>query len=170
MDLNKYVLEKALESRICEPWADKIAVAAGVDELMKMYVAGIDFCLKNNFPSNQDLINLGGDIINAYGVYVDDVKKLQDRDMLVSLGASQINLVISGFNVSQVYAKHNSQIDLLAIDNAIVMVDSFDDSQINVLARGNARVMINVYRGASVDWKTSGSGIVKVINKNKLTY
>lgn len=164
--LSKYVLKKAKASNICEPWADKIEGAESVDDLLQMYVAGIDFCLANNFPSNADLLELGGDVINQYGIYIDAAPKLVDRPFVVALGACNLSLSIADASASQVFVKHESKATITASGDAFIVIDCFDNSITDVIARDNARVLINVYGDALV----THSGPVKIINKLKQTY
>jgi hypothetical protein len=82
IELNEYILQKAIEANICEEWADKIASASGSAELMDMYCKGIDFCLSNNFPSNNYLVKLAGDELVKHGVYVDGVITVEDIALL----------------------------------------------------------------------------------------
>lgn len=169
-ELNKYILAKAIENNICEPWAEKISSCGSIDEFLQMYVAGIDFCLSNNFPSNTDLQRLAGDYINQYGIYIDQQFKLSDRPVLVSLGSCLGDIVCNGFSTTQVFVKGQSSISVIANDNAFAVIDCFDDSVTHVEVNGNAKALVNVYKGARVTTASTGKGIVKVINKLKETY
>lgn len=170
MDLNTYVLARAMQNNICTPWAEKIANAGSVDDLLKMYVAGVDFCLEHNFPSNTDLVSLGGDHINQYGIYVDQTLKLIDRPFVVFLGNSSGTVKYSGFNTAQVFLKHTSSTDIYVQDNASVLIDCFDDSVLNIEVSDYATAFVNVYVGAKVNYKSSGKGVIKIINKLTKTY
>lgn len=170
MDLNTYVLARAMQNNICTPWAEKISNASSVDDLLKMYVAGIDFCLEHNFPSNTDLVKLGGDHINQYGIYVDQTVKLTDRPFVVFLGSSSGTIKYTGFNASQVFLKHSSTTDITINGNASVLIDCFDDSVLNIEVGENASAFVNVYVGAQVTHQSSGKGTIKIINKLTKTY
>lgn len=170
MDLNTYVLARAMQNNICTPWAEKISHARSVDDLLKMYVAGIDFCLEHDFPSNADLVTLGGDHINQYGIYVDQTIKLTDRPFIVLLGRSSGTVKYSGFNTAQIFLKHNSSSNILVQGNASVIIDCFDDSVLNIEVSDYATAFLNVYVGAQVNYKSSGKGVVKIINKLTKTY
>jgi len=94
MELNKYILDSATKINVCQEYAKLIPLAGSADDLMKMYVSpkGIEFCLANDFTSNEDLVRLGGDTLNARGSYVDQSVKLADRPFLVLLGESHATI------------------------------------------------------------------------------
>lgn len=170
MDLNGHILRKALANNICGPWAKRIELAEDKHALMQMYVDGIDFCLKNEFPSNGDLISLAGDIINQYGVYVAQGINLHNQSFAALLGACSAEIRYSDYSVSNLYIKHTSQVNIITTDNAVVMIDVFDKTTLNVEAYGNSRVMVNIYGTAKVNHTQSGNAIIKIVHKNKSTY
>lgn len=168
MDLNKYVLEKAIENNICEDWAIHVANAKGKHELLKMYVKGIDFALSTNFIPKHDLKNLAGDIINDYGIYVDQNIKLNNDKFIVLLGDCNARLAINAFSVTQLFTKDNSSAIITVSDNAFLVIDAFDNSKIEIETNDNANVLLNLYGNASVI--QFGQGNLKIIHKKKLTY
>ncbi|AMR32386.1 hypothetical protein A0256_13620 [Mucilaginibacter sp. PAMC 26640] len=170
MNLNKYILHKAIDADICKEWAVKINQANGVDDLLKMYVAGIDFCLKNNFPDNADILTLGEGKLAAYGIHIDEIIALQDKPLIVLLGDCIAKHDITGYTSSQLFIKHNSKATVTATDNAFLMIDCFDDSVLNLSAGGRSKVYINIYGNAQVTHTCSDIANVKITNKNKLTY
>ncbi len=170
-ELNQYILGKAKENGICQEWADKIAVAASPDELMQMYVDGIDFCLSNNFPSNQDLQSLAGDVINRYGIYVDQAIRLEGRPFVVLLGSSSGVVKCNGFSATQIFVKHSSEVTIKVSDNAFAVIDCFDNTKTHIEVSGNAKACIHVYTGAKITTnQVDGKGMIKIIHKLKSTY
>lgn len=170
MEVSKYILDKARQAGICQEWGDKMAAGIDLHGLLKMYVEGIDFCMEKNFPSNEDLVRLGSDLINEYGIYVDSIKKLSNRDFVVALGKSNISITASGSSVSQVFVKHKSRVMITAKDNSYLVVDCFDDSVINIVGSENSRVLVNIYGDAQTEYSTAGNSIIKIVHKNKKSY
>lgn len=169
MDINKYILEKALANeKLCQPGAAGISSARSVDDLLKMYVKDIDYCLSYDFPSNVDLINIGGNELSSHGIYVDAIKNLVDRPFLVFLGKSSAELKYTGYSVGQLFVKHEATANIQVKDNGYLIVDCFDNSSITVFAEQTAKVLINVYGNAIL--KSSGPGSITINNKHKKTY
>lgn len=167
MELDIYILREAMGAGICQPWAERIK-GASVEELLDMYVAGIDFCLANNFPSNSDLARLGGDLIAERGIYIDSVKKLVDRPFVVALGACGIHLSLNDHQVGQVFVKHSSTATIQVKDSSFAVIDCFDQTSVAVVVDKGAKALVNVYGDARVIG--DGEGMIKVVRKGKLTY
>ncbi|AMR34131.1 hypothetical protein A0256_23115 [Mucilaginibacter sp. PAMC 26640] len=170
MELHEYILRKAKEAGICKPWADMIAQGMSAGQLLKLYREGIDFCLEHNFPTNDDLVRLGGPLLVQAGIYIDATVHLSNSDFTVLLGKSHAAIEYSGYGASQLFVKHNSACNVSAADNAFIMIDCFDSAQVTVAASGNSRVIINVYGSAKVTTTINDSSFIKVVNKNKETY
>lgn len=169
MDINKYILEKAMANeKLCQPGAAGISSARSINDLLKMYVKDIDYCLSNDFPSNEDLVNIGGNELSIHGIYVDAIKNLVDRPFIVLLGTSSANLKYTGYSVGQLFVKHAVAANIHVQDNGYVIIDCFDDSLITVFADQYGKVLINIYGNAAV--KTSGPGSITITNKHKTTY
>lgn len=169
MDINKYILEKALANEnLCQPGAAGIASAQSIDDLLKMYVKDIDYCLSNDFPCNEDLLRIGGDELAGHGIYVDATKILVDRPFIVLLGKSSAELKYTGYSVGQLFIKHEGTANIRVQGNGYLIIDCFDNSLITVFAEHNAKVLINVYGNATVE--SSGSGLITITNKHKKTY
>lgn len=169
MDINKYILEKAqANEQLCQPGAAGISSARSVGDLLKMYVKDIDYCLSNDFPSNEDLVNIGGNELSSHGIYVDAIKNLVDRPFLVFLGKSSAELKYTSYSVGQLFVKHEAKTNIRVLDHGYLIMDCFDNSSITVFADQYGKVLINIYGNAAI--KTSGPGSITITNKHKTTY
>ena len=167
-ELRKYILAKAIQNNICKPWAEKITLAASPDDLLQMYVDGIDFCLSNNYPSNDDLVHLVGDYLPGYGIHVDDHFSQVNSRFAVLLGNSFGQMKYTEYQTAQVFVKHQSKADLILSGNSFVMLDCFDESKVSIMANDASRITVNIYGNAHVSHE--GSGTIKIIHKLKETY
>jgi hypothetical protein len=137
---------------------------------MQMYVDGIDFCISSGFPTNDDLKQVAGDIINQYGVYINQQFRLQDRSFIVALADCVGDVACGGYNVSQLFVKDQSSIQAVASGNSFLVIDCFDQSTVSVQAGDEAKVLINVYGNSNVTHAASGNARIKIVNKLKDTY
>lgn len=170
LDISGYVLAKAKECEICEEWAEKISNVTSVDDLLKMYVAGIDFCLQNNFPSNEDLVKLVGSKINQYGVYVDSRVGESNNPFIVLLGSCKADLSYTGYGTGQLFVKHQSKAKIKVSGSSFLVIDCFENSELSVNASSNSKILINVYGDSKVTTESSDQAIIKLVNKLKETY
>lgn len=168
--ISEYILKKAREVGVCEPGAVEISETSSKDDLLRLYVKRIDYCLDKDLPTKEDLVRLGGELLPSHGIWVDDELSAQDASFLVLLGACKGDVSISGYTVSQIFIKHTGQAHIVVSDNAFVVIDCFDDAAITVTASGNSKTLINIYGRAQVTHSTTDNAKVKIIHKNKANY
>ncbi|WP_114937579.1 hypothetical protein [Mucilaginibacter endophyticus] len=168
--LGQYILKKAKIAGICDEWAGLVGSTDSVDELLQLYKKGIDFCLEKNFPSNKDLLRLGGNRLTLHGIYIDKDVTACKGDFIVLLGGSSAKVEIDGYEASQLFVKHSSKAKISVYDNAFVVIDCFDNAVLDITASGNSKVMVNVYQYAQVTHNAKDNSIIKVVHKNKKSY
>ena len=61
----------------------------------------------------------------------------------------------------EVWAKHQSSLNIIAKDNAFVMVDVYDDAVVNVYASDRAKVCVNIH-GGKVTHAATDDAVVKI--------
>lgn len=169
MKINKELAYEAKRNGICSEWFNRLLQTEDKGELLKMYLEGIDFCLSNNYPSNEFIrANFKG-YCEKYGVFIDDEINSVNLRYLVALGTTEGQVEYNGFEVGQAFIKNQSKVQIIATGNSFLMVDIFDAAEIKVEAREHAKVCINQY-GGRVETITEGNGVVKVIRKHSKTY
>lgn len=170
-NLIKQLATQAKENGICDEWYSRLLQMSPNDKaaLVRMYLSGIDFCLSNNYPSNGFIKRYFADIAPQMGVYVDMRFKAENMRKCVCLGVAEGKALINGFNVGEVFLKHNAKLALDAADDAFVMVDVFDQSELTVEAHGNAKVTVNRY-GGKITWKRDPTAKIVIREKNKHNY
>ena len=154
---------------ICEDWYLQLKNEKDVDSMLEMAIKGIDFCLSNDFPSNDFIRKNFKGKMEHYGIHLDEVLNLVSEKKVVALGACTGIIEVKDYDVCEVFVKHNSKVKIMANENAFVMVDLFDGAEIEVYSDDNATVCINRYGGTIID-KSQGESRIKIIEKNKKTY
>jgi len=172
MNLSKELAKQAKAHDICGDWLEKLMRTTDKKALLEMYLEGIDFCLACDYPTNDFIrANFKG-FMEEFGVFLDDFIDLKNPKKCVALGKTQGTVEINSFGVSEIFVKHNSELTVIAKDNAFVMIDVFDNSVLDVLANGFAKVCVNRYGDAKVHSGDYGDnvGVVKIIEKHRKTY
>lgn len=169
MDLAKALAIGAKKKGICREWHDELKTLTDKDSMIQMYLRGIDFCLKNEFPDNDFIKANFGDKTKDYGIFVDGEINVTNAPKCVCLGNSTGQVTIDGYNVCEIFVKHSSALRIEAKGNSFVMIDVFDDSTIMVNAHDNAKVCVNRYGGDVKPYITEKARI-KIKEKNKKTY
>ncbi len=168
MELAEKLRTDGTAKGLCQQYQTKLSACSSVDELVKLFFKGIDFCVNNDFPTLDFMREHFKGKSEQYGGFVDDDVDASNLTHAVLNGACTARLEYNGFKVARVYARHTSECAVNVSEHAYVTIDAFDKSHLYVAVAGNdARVLVNVYGDAKVECLGNG---IKVINNNKNTY
>lgn len=172
MKVAKELAKQAKKLNICTEWHNAMKVMDNKKALLEMYIKGLDFCLSNDYPSNEYIRkNFKGEM-EEFGVFLDDSIELTNNKRCIALGDTKGRVEANEYSVCEVYVKHDSALTIIAKDNAFVMIDIFDNAVIHIHAQDQAKVCINRYGGKVVQnpIDKDHSAMVKIIEKHKKTY
>ena len=170
MKIGKELAKQAQRFNICQEWHDELKTLEDKRTMVQMYLKGIDFCLANDYTSNDYIRRNFGDIMNEFGVFLDNNIDLVNVEKCVALGATKGRVEINDYGTSEIFVKHNSELTIIAKDNAFVMVDVFDSVVVHIEAYNHAKVCVNRYGNAKINPKEVDSAMIKIIEKHKKTY
>lgn len=165
----KTLAREAKRKGICPEWHEELKGLRDKREMVRMYVRGIDFCLSNDYPSNDFIREHFKGVMELEGVFLDDEISLDNPRRCIALGETKGRLLIDGYHVCEVFAKHNSHIRIETDGDAFVTVDMFDASMVDVCSRGSSMVQINHY-GGSLQVEEQQASHIKIIQKDKPHY
>ena len=169
MKLSNELARYAKIHGICEDWYLALKNENDINGLLDMYIRGIDFCLANDYPSNDFIANNFKGKMEAHGVHLDETLEIVNERKIIALGKSVGTIEINEFEVSEIFIKHDSELVLIASGNSFVMIDIFDNAKLTVLASDDAKVRINRY-GGQVFQESIDDSFIKLTEKNKKTY
>ncbi len=154
---------------LCRMWQWKLKPGLNMDNLVQLYVKGIDFCISEDFPTLEFMRENFKGKCEEFGIFIDDeISDLVDNPDTVLNGNCKAMLKYSGYTVARVFARHNSEAAVNVANNAIVTIDAFDDTNLVIATAGSdAQVFVNLYGNAQV--QCIGDGIT-VRKYNKLYY
>lgn len=168
MELIQQLKKDGIEKGLCRMWQMKLKSDLSIKSLVELFINGIDFCIKNDYPTLDFMRQNFRGKCESYGAYVDDEVFEKNRRNIVLNGDCKAMLEYDGYTVANLYVRHGSKGAINVSDHAIVTIDAFDDSDIAVaVSGGDAVVLVNIYGNAKVE--CIGLGI-KVFYKNKKTY
>lgn len=171
MELNKELAHAAKKKGICEDWFKDLLNTEDKGKLIEMYLKGIDFCLSNEYPSLSFIRENFVGAMEPYGVFLDEEIKAENSRHVVVLGNCSGTADYSGFEVGQVFAKHNAKLTVTAKDSSFVMIDVFDNAEVEVIASDNAKICVNNYGGrVTTQSSEPGNSVIKIIRKHSKTY
>ncbi len=169
MELNKQLKQDGIAVGLCAQYQGLLDRSDTVEKMVRLFIRGIDFCIKNDYPTLDFMRKNFKGKSEPFGAYVDDeITGLRNAPDIVMNGGCKALLEYDEYSVSRIYIRHSSQAAVNVSDHAIVTIDAFDNSHLVVaVAGGNAQVIVNKYGDAQVE--CIGSGI-KVNSINKKTY
>lgn len=171
-DMNRIAKELAKQAKakgICEEWHKELRELTDRRAMVDMYIRGIDFCLSHDYPSNDYIREHFKGIMEEKGVFLDDNIGLENCRRCIALGGTQGAIKVMGYKVCEVFAKHQSVLEVMAEDNAFVEIDMFDTSVVSIVSSGKAKVHINRY-GGTLSYEAQEDSIIKVVDKRQNTY
>lgn len=168
MELAEQLKADGIAKGLCQDWQKKLKPGVSVKRLVALFIRGIDFCVKNDYPTLEFMRENFKGISEPYGAFVDGVVNESNLPDVVLNGDCKGTLSYYGYSVSRVVVRHTSSISIRVYGNAHVTIDTFDNSTLNLVVAGTkARVLVNKYGNSNVE--VTGNG-VKVSLKNKNTY
>lgn len=174
MELIEQLKTDGINKGLCRLWQMKLHKELSIEELVNLYIKGIDFCISEDYPTLDFLRENFKGKSEPFGVFIDDeLPPTQNKPDIVLNGACKAMLEYDGYSVSRLYVRHDSEVAVIASDNAIVTIDLFDNAKLHLSVIGNdARVGINAY-GQHTEVEYIGlSSLAKVntIFHDKTTY
>ena len=168
MELIQQLKQDGIDKGLCRLWQGKLRAGLSTEELAKLYIKGIDFCISEDYPTLDFLREHFKGKCEPFGVYVDDeIPPTANKPDMVLNGACKAMLEYDGFDVSRLYVRHDSEVAVIVSDNAIVTIDLFDNATLHLSVIGNdANVSINAYGGNTTTEYIGLSSLAKV----KATY
>lgn len=147
----------------CLDGLEIIKSANSEQELIELFIKKIDFCLLEDFPNKQYLLDNGGEYLANNQVYIDAECVLDGSVKAVLMGTTKGSLNVDNYDVSELYLSHTSSLSITATDNAYLSVELFGRSQLSINAGPNVKGIL-VLNGPWTHADIVG-GNIKVIRK-----
>lgn len=164
MKVCKDIATIARQHNICQEWERKILTTRDKEELVEMYLKGIDFCMEYDFPP-LDFVKKNFDgIAQRYGIYAGGEFDSDLRKKVVALGDSRGTVTVGGYHICEVFIRHIAEVEIRAEDHAFVSVSVYDSARVDITATGNAKVCIHQY-GGHVTHASQDEARIKLVNK-----
>ncbi|MCM1234269.1 MAG: hypothetical protein NC489_29545 [Ruminococcus flavefaciens] len=147
MELIKQLKADGIDKGLCRLWQGKLREGLSVEQLAKLYIQGIDFCISENYPTLGFLREHFRGECEPFGVYVDDeIPSAKNLPNMVLNGACRGMLEYDGYSVSCLYVRHDSEVAVIVSDNAILTIDLFDRAKLHISVVGDdTNVSVNCY-------------------------
>lgn len=147
MKVGKEVALEAKKNNICPEYFSEMTKQSNIAPLCEMYFKGSDWAMENDFPKLNILRKFKGNS-EQYGLFTDYVGQLNMQSVLnrkAFFGDSRVRIDAKSFSVSEIYARHNSELTVFASENAIMIINILDDAKITINCSDEADVKVFCY-------------------------
>lgn len=141
-------LARSQKVRLCDVWYSEWDDDSDIDALLDKFVRGHDFCITNDYPSlpfiREHLLRYR-DALHRHHIYVDEsVDLTADNGTYIFLGACTGRLVARGLHTVSVYCRHESVLDVSALEGSNVFVSTYERS--HVICHADIMSLLHHYR------------------------
>ena len=159
MELIEQLKQDGIAKGLCLPWQNKLRDGVSVKRLVDLYVRGIDFCIKNDYPTLDFIRENFKGKCEPYGVFVDEQElDLRNVPDVVLQGDCKGTLSYGGYSVCRAFIRHQSEAAIKVSGYACITIDVYDDAYLNLETVGSSsKVWVNVYGKARINH--TGQGI-----------
>lgn len=146
--LNTDLRDHAVSYGLCQQWQNDWQDNKNQQELIDMYIRGIDFCIEHGYPT-VDYIknNFDRSLLHENHIFVDERVDGGDNGIYVISGKCSGKLSFDRFTVATVHLRHDSELTIEVGDCANVFVSVYDRAKVHVKQNGVAKVYVYVYNG-----------------------
>lgn len=157
MNVSDMLKAEAIKNGLCSTWTDEWGHPTK-EQLVDMYIRGLDFCILHNYPSNEFIKKHFGDIAIMKGVYTDMKVNAENPDIAILNGNCTGQIVLNGYNSRDIHVRHNSKVKIIVRDCAKAFIRVYDKAHAIVLNESGERSFVYLMGGAST---ISGNVLVR---------
>ena len=155
----KELAEKARVNGICSDWHQRILDAKSEDDLLQLYIKGIDFSINTRWLTPKFMKEkFSEEVRHKYGVYVDEDVTLENPKIIILNGKCKCTAIWSDWHCGDVYVLDNSHADLSVELCARITVQTYDNSDIRATTDSTSKIFVYNYGGII---KTDGDVIIR---------
>lgn len=129
-ELNIALREMARSCGLCDEWYSMWRDDSTIDECLERYVRGFDFAVEKDYPPLSFIREyFDKDALHRHNIYLDEAVTVSaDRGHYVFLGDCRAEVTADGVKAVSVYARHDSVVDVSAVNGAKAFVSYYDRS------------------------------------------
>lgn len=159
--LNSELRGHAVSYGLCTQWQGDWQNNKSQQELIEMYIRGIDFCIEHNYPTVEYIKgNFDRSLLHQNHIFVDEPVIGGDNGVYVLNGKCSGKLSFGKFTVVTLHLRHDSELTLEVEDCAKVFVSVYDRAKLHVRQSDVAKVYVYVH-GGNCKVETDGNVMVR---------
>lgn len=158
MTLSDELKEQAVGLGLCQQWTEEWKDNSNKEELADKMIKGIDFCLKHNFPSSEQLDSMLTDDVRKKGIYCNEEVRKDDCDFAALFGNCNAWINVSE-HPAEIYVRHTSVLRLSVENGAKVWVNCLDYAKVIIDCDAFSKVFVHNYGDCFIDAKSANVSV-----------
>lgn len=160
--LNNELKNQAIAYGLCEQWTDDWSENRNKQELIDMWLRGIDFAIANDYPTNEFIKeHFESELLKENHIYVDSSFHGVNLDKKVILcGKSDGVLEFDKFSTCDIYIRHECHAHIRASGFSKVFINLYDGANIIIKQMEAAKVYVYLH-GSNCRVKYEGEVLVR---------
>lgn len=159
--LNSELRGYAVSYGLCTQWQGDWQNNKSQQELIEMYIRGIDFCIEHDYPTVEYIKgNFDRSLLHQNHIFVDEPVTGGDNGVYVLNGKCSGKFSFSKFTAATLHLRHDSELTLEVEDCAKVFVSVYDRAILHVRQSDMAKVYVYVH-GKNCKVEADGNVMVR---------
>lgn len=146
MNVSETLKQEAIKLNLCETWTDQWGKPS-LEELVDRYIRGLDFCILNNYPSNEFIKHHFGKIAEDKGVFTDAEVNLLNPEIAILNGKCTGTIELTGFASRDIHVRHDSKVKIIVRDFATAFIRVYDNAHAIVENETKTKKSFVYYKG-----------------------
>ena len=145
--LNKDLRDAAIRFGLCTEWTNDWSENHNKQELIEMWLRGIDFAISHNYPSNEFIKeNFSAELLKENNVFIDSIIREYNLNRIaMACGNSEGELVFDRFSSCDMYIRHTSKVHFDVSQVAKVFINLYDNAEITIKQSDIAKVYVYLH-------------------------
>lgn len=157
MNISAELKDMAVQMDLCQEWTERWG-DPDKDELLEMYIRGIDFCIEHDWPSCTYLKENFDGIMQQHGVFVNDRVCSRNLRQAILNGTTSGEICYDEYSIGAIYVRHRADIVLNFLDQSKGFIEVYDEARVKINNTSDSTVFVYQYGG---DVETTGKVVVK---------
>lgn len=164
--LNTELKDQAIACGLCEEWKNDWSENRSKQELIDMWLRGIDFAILHNYPTNEFIKeHIEPQLLKENNIFIDSpVSGINFNHKTVICGDSKGTLAFDSFASCDIYVRHTSKIHIDASKFSKIFVSLYDNAEVIIKQRDISKVYVYLH-GSDCQVKYEGEVIVRKSKK-----
>lgn len=143
-ELNTSLRNDAIRFGLCSGWQNDWSENRNKQELIDMWLRGIDFAIMHNYPTN-DFIkeHFEDELLKQNNIFVDcPITGMNLNGKVIVNGDCTGTFTFDGFAACDLYIRHNSNVHIDASRFAKIFINLYDDAIVTIKQRDISKVYV----------------------------